>query len=280
MDRKMASTVQQTGQTILITVPRRIAVPTSQSHNFGEVSRALKSTNSTTLLPQSIQIKKEGESQSQKMFYIKSSSRMNFEAINSSLETDSESNIEAGMPRKRKRLTHLTPDERLMRRKLKNRVAAQTARDRKKARMDELEVLVTKLESENADLMDENDELHSHTDRLQEENLRLRKLLAGQSLDEVKKEMESCESAELVSPLQRDVIPPRSPLLNRLVTLLTALSLMQSSTSSKTCVPNPYRRSHHRLSKEKYRQIQHKLTKLINKWWGPQQKSWNPSMNL
>ena len=44
-------------------------------------------------------------------------------------------------------------------RKLKNRVAAQTARDRKKQRMDYLEEALAQLEAENKQLLLENDNL-------------------------------------------------------------------------------------------------------------------------
>ncbi|XP_062999741.1 X-box-binding protein 1 isoform X2 [Elgaria multicarinata webbii] len=51
-------------------------------------------------------------------------------------------------PRKRQRLAHLSPEEKALRRKLKNRVAAQSARDRKKARMGELERQAVEMEAQ------------------------------------------------------------------------------------------------------------------------------------
>lgn len=53
-------------------------------------------------------------------------------------------------------------------RKLKNRVAAQTSRDRKKAKMDEMDYVIKQL-------TDENNQLQDHYDRLSKENEQLRK---------------------------------------------------------------------------------------------------------
>ncbi|XP_060105175.1 X-box-binding protein 1 [Heteronotia binoei] len=77
-------------------------------------------------------------------------------------------------PRKRQRLAHLSAEEKALRRKLKNRVAAQSARDRKKARMGELERQALELEAQNQKLLAENAALRERTLRLALENRELR----------------------------------------------------------------------------------------------------------
>ncbi|KAJ6656633.1 hypothetical protein lerEdw1_003520 [Lerista edwardsae] len=77
-------------------------------------------------------------------------------------------------PRKRQRLAHLSPEEKALRRKLKNRVAAQSARDRKKARMGELEQQALELEEQNQQLLAENLQLKERARSLALENGELR----------------------------------------------------------------------------------------------------------
>ncbi|XP_059193810.1 LOW QUALITY PROTEIN: X-box-binding protein 1 [Centropristis striata] len=102
--------------------------------------------------------------------------------------SDSDSNSSAGPPiRKRQRLTHLSPEEKALRRKLKNRVAAQTARDRKKAKMGELEQQVLELELENQKLHIENRLLREKSSGLLTENEELRQRLGLDTLDSKEK---------------------------------------------------------------------------------------------
>ncbi|KYM93559.1 X-box-binding protein 1 [Cyphomyrmex costatus] len=82
---------------------------------------------------------------------------------------------------KKRRLDHLTWEEKLQRKKLKNRVAAQTSRDRKKARLDELEETVRAQKERNelltqecAMLRSQNELLTSQNEWLLNENKRLR----------------------------------------------------------------------------------------------------------
>ncbi|XP_053466534.1 LOW QUALITY PROTEIN: X-box-binding protein 1 [Ictalurus furcatus] len=100
----------------------------------------------------------------------------------SSSSHSSDSNAAAPPLRKRQRLTHLSPEEKALRRKLKNRVAAQTARDRKKAKMGELEQQVLELEHENQKLHLENEMLRERTSDLMSENEELRQRLGLDTL--------------------------------------------------------------------------------------------------
>lgn len=82
------------------------------------------------------------------------------------------------MKRKRQRLSHLTPEEKLMRRKLKNRIAAQAARDRKKDKFEDLQVTVDRVKSENEKLKKENALLKEKAQLLIDENRKLLKFKA------------------------------------------------------------------------------------------------------
>ncbi|KAF5306163.1 hypothetical protein FQR65_LT07439 [Abscondita terminalis] len=81
----------------------------------------------------------------------------------------------ASAPRaKKRRLDHLTWEEKIQRKKLKNRVAAQTSRDRKKAKMEEMEQALQELFYKNEELMKECKELRNSNKRLAEENSQFR----------------------------------------------------------------------------------------------------------
>ncbi|KAF4112742.1 hypothetical protein G5714_005287 [Onychostoma macrolepis] len=114
--------------------------------------------------------------------------------------SDSDSTVSGAPLRKRQRLTHLSPEEKALRRKLKNRVAAQTARDRKKAKMGELEQQVLELELENQKLHFENRLLREKTSDLLGENEELRQRLGLDTLEEKEKVQATCASAAGADP--------------------------------------------------------------------------------
>jgi len=103
----------------------------------------------------------------------------------------SESGFDEPM-QKRQRLTHLSPDEKQNRRKLRNRIAAQAARDRKKVFMEDLMDRVTRLEKENKKLATENSHLRTETRELHSENRQLKAEMA-----EVKKQQQKLATAEV-----------------------------------------------------------------------------------
>ncbi|NWY73865.1 XBP1 protein, partial [Erithacus rubecula] len=215
--------------------------------------------------------------------------------------------METAQPaRKRQRLTHLSPEEKALRRKLKNRVAAQSARDRKKARMTELEQQVVELEEENQRLLRENQLLRERTCNLARENQELRCRLGLDALkteqeegdefqesqvDEIRLVTGSAESAalRLRVPLQQ-VQAQQSPFLTASTWILMAVILQTLSLISywafwtawtQRCFSDMLIQSQRawkswrKTSLEKQIPYQPPYLPL----WGPHQLSWKPLMN-
>ncbi|CAI9585827.1 unnamed protein product, partial [Staurois parvus] len=207
-------------------------------------------------------------------------------------------------PRKRQRLTHLSPEEKALRRKLKNRVAAQTARDRKKARMSELEQQVLDLELENEKLLIENKLLREKSHGLITENQELRQRLGLDALevkgeeeievlvqsreDEVSPVAGSAESAalRLRAPLQQEQAQT-SLNLTASTWILTALALQTVSLISCLAYWKAWTRKSYLATMEccpgtsskklAMKQIPYPPPHLLQ--WGPHQSSWKPLMN-
>ncbi|NXG07220.1 XBP1 protein, partial [Sakesphorus luctuosus] len=216
--------------------------------------------------------------------------------------------LEAQQPaRKRQRLTHLSPEEKALRRKLKNRVAAQSARDRKKARMTELEQQVVELEEENQKLLLENQLLRDRTCNLVLENQELRcrlgldalktekggepQVVEESQLEEIGVVTGSAESAalRLRVPLQQGQAQ-QSPVLTASLWILMAVTLQTLSLIScwafwtvwtQKCFSDTLMQSQHAWKSWRKRslekQIPYQPPSLL--LWGPHQLSWKPLMN-
>ncbi|NWT71470.1 XBP1 protein, partial [Prunella himalayana] len=215
--------------------------------------------------------------------------------------------MEAAQPaRKRQRLTHLSPEEKALRRKLKNRVAAQSARDRKKARMTELEQQVVELEEENQKLLRENQLLRERTCNLARENQELRCRLGLDALkteeeegdefqesqvEEIRLVTGSAESAalRLRVPLQQ-VQAQQSPFLIVSTWILMAVTLQTLSLISswafwtvwtQSCFSNMLIQSQRAWKSWTKRSLEKQIPYQPPSLplWGPHQPSWKPLMN-
>lgn len=139
--------------------------------------------------------------------------------------------------RKRQKLDHLTSEEKLLRRKMKNRAAAQNARDRKKAHMDELEIQVTELVRNSKKLAAENERLRKVNAEQQKQIEELQARLAAADSQKADATTEgSLKHALLVNgPLQKDQVP--SVVMSLL--LCSLLRLLSNAKSSTTKLKNP-----------------------------------------
>ncbi|OAD54408.1 X-box-binding protein 1 [Eufriesea mexicana] len=184
---------------------------------------------------------------------------------------------------KKRRLDHLTWEEKLQRKKLKNRVAAQTSRDRKKAKLDELEETVRTLREQNELLTQECSMLRSQNEMLVAETKRLRKERETKNTEEFVCSMcqsrVGCAVSSLGStvspthPLQQGGTTQLAPSLTLtpgatiLLKILTIYLLLKNylPTSKETVTSNDLKN----LQKVCYEKLQQKwkqiLTKQMNK---------------
>lgn len=225
--------------------------------------------------------------------------------------SDCETVVSADGSKKRRRLTNLSHDEKILRRKLKNREAAQMARDRKKMKMSQLEEDIAALQSQNKKLKDNNENLLQYTNLLAKENLVLKQQLELAAVTSRSPQTElisssqipvvtgsstepASESAVLGTPLPweqaRSMITQLTTqcLMSYLVILglIFSWSCSKNSTnqSIKTEVKQeivmPMNSTNQSFKTEIVTpSLKTEENPLLRQWWGRHQKNWNPSMN-
>lgn len=215
---------------------------------------------------------------------------------------------------KKRRLDHLTWEEKIQRKKLKNRVAAQTSRDRKKARMEDMEHTIAMLTQQteilqnkcdslqaiNESLLSKNEKLDHQVEKLQKEIEELRRQQASEPAI-VPSDSVGCgtkpenRSAESRYPLPKGKLVPESTACDRkgnsaALWQIIALCLLYK-TCSKTSMPASLKSSPKAFSqisqqtwKEAIRRASQMMPKVqaersdcLDQWWGPQQSTWNPA---
>jgi len=207
-----------------------------------------------------------------------------------------------GPVRKRQRLDHLSFEQKLLRRKLKNRVAAQSARDKKKAKMDELEIVVKSLEKRQTHLADQNKLLHKGIKELQAENKELKEELKKRLIappcvacsqrkaaDDTHTSTCSPASPSIVrdkvvsTPIRSAVsinVPQQKEQAVRMALFLIMHGAMWAWTVTGMLCLMPI--AYHYSINSKQSCSAHTANRLPvkkrfpDKWWGHHQKAWNP----
>lgn len=191
-------------------------------------------------------------------------------------------------PRKRKRVADMTSEEKAqkqLKRKIRNRVASQNTRDKRKQYVTDLELQVKKLQAQNEALEKENLLLKQRSGSLLLANSQLTGsevvLASGKQLGGGV----STRSA-VFGVVSRQKKPQTPALLSAtLMQLLTILSVTYChccwDTQRKAVVP-PVSQKHFQARTSFLRYHTHRRRRVIlrlQKWWGARQAQWNPPRN-
>lgn len=193
------------------------------------------------------------------------------------MDSDVVVDVTSAPPSRKRRLDHLTWEEKMQRKKLKNRVAAQTSRDRKKAKMDEMEHRLQEFMEANKRLTSEVESLKALNERLLSENAALRSEAAARTV--------AGAPGPAESPQQKDGPPPAIRAARMLLTMLllsqtsSRTSTLKSTSTASINLQTPYYKKlaqvlQERLNMSQTGKLESALKEL--KWWGPQQNTWNP----
>lgn len=123
---------------------------------------------------------------------------------------------------KKRRLDHLTWEEKLQRKKLKNRVAAQTSRDRKKAKMEEMEFTIQQQTDQISELQMKCDTLQSEKEAIYSKYLDLESRFEEltRRLDEQQQQQQQMTTTSPITIKSEPIAPVASHSVGSASTLL------------------------------------------------------------
>ncbi|KAI8122520.1 X-box-binding protein 1 [Lucilia cuprina] len=204
-----------TQPTVFITVPKYVAITPIQA--AGTAVTTVGST-ATTVLPK-----------------IRPAPPTQTPVAEQKNETTNETQAPKG---KKRRLDHLTWEEKVQRKKLKNRVAAQTSRDRKKARMEEMEHEIEDLTEKTQILVNKCESLQVINDSLLEKNQKL-----DMEVEILRQQLQELQKQQQLHQQQQQQLQQQQQ-QHKTVTCAGCESLLNGSAVSNNTDPLPQGSNH------------------------------------